>query len=228
MHSKNDINHFFFDGYEIQNDKLDNIEIISKLLDDINSLYINGKGQCITIPYFGNKDSLDDGISGIVLGNDFHFTCHTYSNMNTVFVDLYNGKIINNNNTIINTLNKYFETNKFDLCVNNELLGKFGKHVIIQTDKIDYQKALILIDKIIENIDMHPIHEKICSVFEDKYDILRPIAESHVSIHCHDNCIIDIFSCNTFDEKKIIELLSNIHSISSVERGVFFDKMAKI
>ena len=75
---------------------------------------------------------------------------------------------------------------------------------------------------------MHPIHEKICSVFEDKYDILRPIAESHVSIHCHDNCIIDIFSCNTFDEKKIIELLSNIHSISSVERGVFFDKMAKI
>ena len=71
MHSKNDTNHFFFDGYEIQNDKLDNIEIISKLLDDINSLYINGKGQCITIPYFGNKDSLDDGISGIVLGNVF-------------------------------------------------------------------------------------------------------------------------------------------------------------
>ena len=41
MHSKNDINHFFFDGYEIQNDKLDNIEIISKLLDDINSKYDN-------------------------------------------------------------------------------------------------------------------------------------------------------------------------------------------
>ena len=51
MHSKSDINHFFFDGYEIQNDKLDNIEIISKLLDDINSLYINGKGQCIIIPF---------------------------------------------------------------------------------------------------------------------------------------------------------------------------------
>ena len=133
-----------------------------------------------------------------------------------------------NSNEIINTLNKYFETNKYDLCVNNELSGKFGKHVIIQTDKIDYQKALILIDKIIETINMHPIHEKICSVFEDKYDILRPIAESHVSIHCHDKCIIDIFSCNTFDEKKIADFLNNIHSIKSVERGVFFDKKAKI
>ena len=226
MHSKKDINHFFFDGYEIQNDKLDNIEIVSKLLSDINSFFLNGKGRCITIPYFGNRDLLDDGISGIVLGNNFHFTCHTYNNMNTVFVDLYNGKAINSHE-IINTLNKYFEPNKYDLCINNELSGKFGKHVIIQTDKIDYQKALILIDKITENIDMHPIHEKICSVFEGKYDILIPIAESHVSIHCHDNCIIDIFSCNTFDEKKVVELLGNIQSISLVERGVFFDKNAK-
>ena len=61
--------------------------------------------------------------------------------MNTAFVDLYNGKTININE-IMNTLNKYFETNKYDLCVNNELSGKFGKHVIIQTDKIEYQKDL--------------------------------------------------------------------------------------
>ena len=228
MNMKNN-NHFFFDGYEIQNDKLNNVEIISNLLNDINTSFLNSNGQCVVIPYFGNKNLLDDGISGIVLGNDFHFTCHTYSNRNTIFVDLYNGKIINNN-LIINILKKYFEINKYDLCVNNELSGKFGKHVIIKTDKIDYQKALILIDKIIENIDMHPIHKKICYVNENEYeyDILRPIAESHVSIHCHDNCIIDVFSCNTFDENKIIDFLNKIYSIKQVERGMLFDKDAKI
>ena len=100
--------------------------------------------------------------------------------------------------------------------------------MIIQTDKIDYQKALILIDKIIENIDMHPIYKKIYSSYEHGYDILIPIAESHISIHCHDDCIIDVFSCNTFDDSKIIKLLNKIYSIQSVERGVFFDKKAKI
>lgn len=226
MSSDIDTYHFFFDGYEIQKYKLKNVELLSKLLDDINSLLLNSSGQCVIVPCFENKDILDDGISGIVLGDDFHFTCHTYYNMNTIFVDLYYGKMINSNE-IFNTLNKYFKANKYDLCVNNELSGKFGKHVIIQTDKIEYQKALLLIDKIIENIDMHPIHENICSVLEDKYDILRPIAESHVSIHCHCNCIIDIFSCNTFDEKKIVGLLSNIYNIRLVERGVFFDKKEK-
>ena len=220
------INHFFFDGYEILNDKLNNVELISNLLDDINATFLNSNGQKIIIPYFGNKDFLDDGISGIVLGKDFHFTCHTYSNMNTIFVDLYHGNNIDNF-LVINILKKYFGVEKFDLCVNNKSAGNYGKHIIIKTDIIEYQDALILIDKIIESINMHPIHEKICSVYENGYDILRPIAESHISIHCHDNCIIDVFSCNTFDDKKIVGLLSNIYSISSVERGVLFDKNAK-
>ncbi len=228
MNMKNN-NHFFLDGYEIQNDKLNNVEIISNLLNDINTSFLNSNGQCVVIPYFGNKNLLDDGISGIVLGNDFHFTCHTYSNRNTIFVDLYHGKSTNNN-LIINILKKYFAVEKFDLCFNNKNSGNFGKHIIIQTDKVKYQNALILIDKIIDRIDMHPIHKKICYVNENEYeyDILRPIAESHISIHCHDNCIIDVFSCNTFDENKIIDFLNKIYSIKKVERGVYFDKDAKI
>ena len=227
MNTNKENNHFFFDGYEIQIDKLNNVELIAELLDDINTTFLNSNGQCVIIPYFGNKDLLDDGISGIVLGNDFHFTCHTYSNRNTIFVDLYHG-ITTDNNSIISILKKHFDVEKFDLCINNKISGNFGKHIIIQTDKIEYQKASILIDKIIESINMHPIHEKICSVYENEYDILRPIAESHVSIHCHDNCIIDVFSCNTFDENKIIGFLNKIYSIQKVERSVIFDKNAKI
>lgn len=222
-----DNNHFFFDGYEIQNDKLNKIELISDLLDNVNAVFLNNIGQCVIIPCFEDNSLLDDGISGIVLGSDFHFTCHTYSNRNTIFVDLYYKKAIDDN-LIINILKKFFDVEKYDLCINNKTSGNFGKHIIIQTDKIEYQNALLLVDKIIESINMHPIHEKICSSYEHGYDILIPIAESHISIHCHDDCIIDVFSCNTFDDSKIIKLLNKIYSIQSVERGVFFDKKAKI
>lgn len=222
MDIKRDNYHFFFDGYEIPIDKLNDTEIISKLLLDINTVFLNNEGEAVIIPCFGNKDLLDDGISGIILGDGFHFTCHTFSNKNTIFVDLFSTKKIDNE-SIIKILNKYFEVKKYDLCTNNKTTGKFGKHIILKTDIIEYKNALNLIDKIIDDINMHPIHEKIFLISKNGYDILRPIAESHVSIHCHKgDCILDVFSCNSFDEKKIIENLNNVYSIMSVERGIFF------
>lgn len=171
-----------------------------------------------------NKDSFADGISGIILGNNFHFTCHTFSNRNALFVDLYNGITFDNNN-LIHILKKYFKVQKYDLCSNNKIIGEFGKHIIIKTDIIQYEKAIELIDEIIKNIEMHPIHEKICSIVKDGYDILRPIAESHVSIHCHNNeCIIDVFSCNNFDKEKIFALLHKIYNVEEIERGIYLQK----
>lgn len=44
MHSKNDINHFFFDGYEIQNDKLDNQFLLLNFYIDFHidsSIFLN-------------------------------------------------------------------------------------------------------------------------------------------------------------------------------------------
>lgn len=217
-------NHFFFDGYEIETSNLNNNEIISHLLNDINKEFLSSKGECVIIPCFDNKSLLDDGISGIILGNNFHFTCHTFSNRNVLFIDLYGNKKVDSNN-LINIFKNYFGVKKYDLCVDNKITGKFGKHIIIKTDIIEYDESLKLIDKIIENIEMHPIYEKISYVDKNGYDILRPIAESHVSIHCHNNeCVIDVFSCNTFDEKGIFNLLKNINSIKSVERGIFLTK----
>jgi len=223
----NDNYHFFYDGYEITAEKLSDINLISDLLDEINKTFANNDGKKVIIPYFNNKDILDDGISGIILSNNFHFTCHTFNNMNTLFVDLYNKEEINNK-SLIDILSKYFKVNKYDLCNNNEITGKFGKHIIINTGIIPYEKALNLIDEIITNIEMSPIHEKITFVEENGYDILRPIAESHVSIHCHNNkCILDVFSCNNFNEEKIINILNNIYNIRKIERGKYWNKFDK-
>lgn len=211
----------FFDGYEIETKNLNNNEITSHLLDDINKEFLCSKGECVIIPCFDSKYLLDDGISGIILGDNFHFTCHTFSNSNVVFIDLYSNERVGSNN-LINIFKNYFEVKKYDLCIDNKVTGRFGKHIVIETELIKYEEALQLVDKIIENIEMHPIYEKIYYVDENGYDILRPIAESHVSIHCHNNkCIIDVFSCNTFDEKRIFNPLKNINSIKVVERHIF-------
>ena len=53
MNTNKENNHFFFDGYEIQIDKLNNVELIAELLDDINTTFLNSNGQCVIIPYFG-------------------------------------------------------------------------------------------------------------------------------------------------------------------------------
>lgn len=220
----NNCYHFFFDGYEIETNKLDNDKIILNLLDDINKLLKKNKGKSVIILCFDNKDLFADGISGIILGNNFHFTCHTFSNRNAIFVDLYNSEIVDNDN-LISIFKKYFEVKRYDLCSDNKITGKFGKHIIIKSDTIQFEDAVELIDKIIKNIEMHPIHEKICSITKDGYDILRPIAESHVSIHCHNNeCIIDVFSCNNFDEEKIFALLNKIYVIEKIERGIYLQK----
>ena len=222
MDNKKDNFHFFFDGYDIAISKLESLKLMSSLLHDINREYLNDTGKSIMIPCFGNKNLLDNGISGIVLGNNFHFTCHTFSKLNSIFVDLYSNNTIDDR--IISILNGYFETKKYDLCTDNKPTGKFGKHIIIKKSTIPYQEGLILIDKIIESINMHPIHETISSVYENGYDILRPIAESHVSIHCHKDCIVDVFSCNNFDEEKIINTLNGVENIKTVERGKYLVK----
>lgn len=211
--------HFFLDGYDIQIDKLNDSHLILELLKKINSKFLNGFGKCIVIPCFNNEKSEDDGISGIILGKNFHFTCHTFSRRKTIFVDSYP---ITQAADLIDILKDYFDPQKIDLCTNNKLTGNFGKHIIIKSHFIPFNEASKLVDLIISKINMHPIYEQIIDECQNGYDILRPIAESHISIHSHNNeSIIDIFSCKNYDEQKITQEIPNITAISNVERGIY-------
>ena len=57
---------------------------------------------------------------------------------------------------------------------------------------------------------MTPINNLITSqTSQTQFDILQPIAESHISFHrTNDKMIVDAFSCKYFDEKKLLSLFN--------------------
>ena len=218
--------HFFFDGYDINNKILSDIKYVDKFLSEINGVISGGKNtKTILIPYFNGKIKEDGGISGVILGENFHFTCHTFCYKNTIFIDCYGKNNINKQ--LLNIITKYFSTDNFDLCKDNyDKEGNFGKHIIIKNKKpIEYNNAIDLINNIIKQVEMTPISDMQINYRDNcNYDILQPIAESHISIHrTEKNCDIDIFSCKYFDENKILKILdSNPEDIVKIQRGIYY------
>ena len=213
--------HFFLDGYDIDTCILANEEWMDNLLRKVNKLYFDGKGKVVLIPYFNGKIKEDGGVSGIVLGNNSHFTCHTFCYKNTIFVDYFGD--INNFNNIKEKVLDVYSTDDYDLCKDkNNTDGNFGKHIIIKNGSfLSYEESKRLISRILVDIQMTPINEVITNYVDDMhFDLLQPIAESHISIHRNDNImIIDVFSCKWFDEKKLLKLV-NVNTYDKVCRGI--------
>ena len=216
--------HFFLDGYDIDTNILANVENMNKLLNDINKLFFDGNGVVVLIPYFNGKIKEDGGVSGIVLGNNSHFTCHTFCFKNTMFVD-YFGRV-NDFDSVKSLVLDVYSTNDYDLCDDkNNIDGNFGKHIIIKdVNLLSFDDSKKLISNILIDIEMTPINDVIINYVDDKhFDLLQPIAESHISIHRNDNnVVIDAFSCKWFDENKLLKLV-NSNTFDKICRGVKYE-----
>jgi S-adenosylmethionine/arginine decarboxylase-like enzyme len=212
--------HLFYDGYDLDNNNLKNIEYIDSFLNEINNKIFNNTGTITMIPYFDGKVEEDGGISGVIIGKDFHFTCHTFCYKNTVFIDYYGAGF---KDEIFNMINKYFKTDNYDTC-NTNMLGNFGKHLIIGASLVTFEEAKNKIDQIIKNINMTPISDFMEYREDDNnYDVIKLIAESHISFHQHnDSLIIDVFSCKPFEVEKVLELLPNYSDVRIIGRGALF------
>lgn len=214
-----------FDGYNIKADKLDNESRIFEFLNMLNSMIYDNKGKITIVPYFNGKVKKMGGISTVILGSNFHFTCHTFSFLNTVFIDYYGENT--KKQEIIKIVLDYFDTNNYDLCENNQnIKGKFGKQIIIESSgNLKFEEGKVLIEDILKNIEMTQIYSLLTNyIDEENYDILQLIAESHISIHRKNKSIrIDVFSCKDFDENKIIQLFKGKkYFIERVNRGIYF------
>ena len=213
--------HLFLDCYSLSTELLSNVENMQTLLNEINKLLFQDKGKITLIPYFKGKIKQDGGVSGIILGNNSHFTCHTFCYKNTMFVD-YFGTIDNHEHTKKLVL-KYFPTKDIDLCEQNTKdEGNFGKHIIVRNSNlITFKEGKELIERILTDINMTPINNVIENYVDtNHFDLLQPIAESHISIHRNgEEMMIDIFSCKWFDEEKLQRLL-NVKEYTKVRRGI--------
>ena len=124
----------FFDGYKIKENKLDNEDIILDFLNILNFKIFDNKGKITIVPYFNGKVRKMGGISATILGDNFHFTCHTFCYLGTVFIDYYGHDI--NEEILIKMILSYFPTSDYDLCKNNnDIKGNFGKQIIINYDE---------------------------------------------------------------------------------------------
>ena len=216
----------FFDGYNIKTDKLDNESKILEFLNTLNSKLFDNKGKVTIVPYFNGKVKKMGGISAVILGDNFHFTCHTFCFLNTVFIDYYGNN--SDKQRIIKMILNYFNTNDYDLCENNDnIKGNFGKQIVITCKKeLKFLDGKELIDNILETIEMTPIYEILTNYRnEENFDLLQLIAESHISIHRENEHVrIDVFSCKDFDENKIFNLLkNNKNHVEIINRGINFN-----
>ena len=219
MESYNIKNHLFFDGYDLNEENLKNITYINAFLQNVNNTIFNSSGNITLIPYFDGKVQLDGGISGIIIGDNFHFTCHTFCFKKTVFIDYFGDE--NRKEMLFNVILETFKTSNYDLG-SKSVKGNFGKHVILSANSIPFSNATKMVNAILSNIEMTPISKLLINKIDDNsFDILQPIAESHISLHQHDNMlIIDVFSCKNFETGKAIHIINGINSMTEVNRGI--------
>ena len=79
-----------------------------------------------------------------------------------------------------------------------------------------------LIRVILKEINMTPIMELLINQYGDNsFDLLQPIAESHISFHKkNDDMVVDTFSCKYFDVDKYLKIMGNPDNYIDVNRGI--------
>lgn len=212
-------NHLFYDGYDLENELLENPEFIKNIMEQINQKVFDNRGLISILPYFDGKIKKDGGVSGIIIGDNFHFTCHTFSFKNTVFVDYFGDEA--KKEIIQDILFNVFDTKNYDMGSKN-IKGNFGKHIIMSPKPLNLNESIKMIETILKEIDMTPITKMIINKKDDfNFDILQPIAESHISIHRIDEqMVVDAFSCKYFDVNKLLELFKISSDYIEVNRGL--------
>lgn len=213
--------HFFLDGYSISTDTLANVERMHIFINNINKTLFKSNGKVVLIPYFKGKIKEDSGVSGIVLGDNSHFTCHTFCYKNTYFLDYFGNE--ENHEIAKKMVLDAFPTKDIDLCNDNkDIDGKFGKHIIIRNNnELTFHEGKKLVSNILKEIDMTPIYNVITQEkSKTEFDLLQPIAESHISIHrTGKETVIDAFSCKYFNEEKLLKIL-NTKKYQKINRGI--------
>ena len=218
----NNLDHFFFDGYSLPESKLADVGRVHFFVNNINKYIFDNKGKVVLIPYFNGKIKEDGGVSAVLLGENFHFTCHTFCYKNTMFIDYFGDK--SKHGAVQDLILDTFPTTDYDLCKDNQdIKGNFGKHIIIRpASMVSFDEAKNLVSRILTDIDMTPINDVIASQTSDEqFDILQPIAESHISFHRNGGqMVVDAFSCKYFDEAKLLSLLDNPKDYTEINRGI--------
>ena len=103
--------HLIFDGFGVNRDKLSSFDYVFNFL---NKLPIKIKMKKLTTPYVviaNSKQKINWGISGFIMIQTSHISCHTWPEKNYLSIDVYSCKDFNEKK-ILDILKNYWQPKK--------------------------------------------------------------------------------------------------------------------
>lgn len=195
-------------------------KVMRQMLMEIRKSVFTDQGMYQVIPC---EHLEDPGVSGIFLADSCHFTCHTFSNRDAAFADLYCTKFDKAiNQKVSSIIRKYYACERLVYNVADviESEGKYGKHLVFSCDPVSLIEAVNLMKRVLNFLDMKmlcPLNVDARS--NDDYDILQAITESHIAFHTNKQKMdVDIFSCRSFSST-VLDLFRNVYNIQTIQRG---------
>lgn len=114
--------HLIFDGFGVDRDKLNSFDYIFKFLDELPNKI---KLKKLITPYVliaKSKKKIEWGISGFVMIQTRHISCHTWPEKNYISIDIYSCKDFNEKE-VLKILTSIWKPKKFKWKV---LLRKYS------------------------------------------------------------------------------------------------------
>ena len=215
--------HLFLDGYETPLAVAEDVEIMGRLLQEINTFMFHGTGAIQTIPVLDGKKPRNNGVSGVILASGGHFTCHTFSKRGVFFADAFpvyrqtRGEI---KAQIISAFHPHHIQHR-----QNDYGNGFGRHVVLRLPERPAVFWTPMLDTIMTAINMTPLGFAMSDTDEHSFSLIRPIQESHISVHVKDGvAALDVFSCKDFSTDDLLKTLAAADlyptEMISVTRGV--------
>ncbi len=228
------MNHFMYDGYRGFRSRLDDVNLIYEILEEIPiKLGLKPIMPPFVMPFYNGMVPEDCGISAFVFLTQGHFTVHTFSFREVFFADLLCSESIDTN-TLVGLLNNTFpsERHNINIAVRDrhesfpdemsiDKIEDFGPHLFLDYENFEgpfnLEELFELFDILPSKIGMTPImrpyavknnYEK-----QNVISVLTMIAESHISLHLFREsrkAYFDLFSCSFFDYKKISTELKKV------------------
>lgn len=218
--------HYAADCYNVNETYAEEMYLVEHMLQELKDEFLGCRCISQVIPVLDEAVKPEDrGISGLIVAPMQHFTIHTFSQRQVAFVDLFSQAA--SHPRAQESLQRIIGSKlgygcKFAVCTDNTHSG-FGMHRCLRLRGLSYYEAMALNIAIIGGIGMHPLSECISLVnnASGKYDIIQPIAESHIAIHSDSvETWLDVFSCRAFSETRLTRVIGDFGA-SILETGGF-------
>lgn len=209
-----DSNHLFWDGYNVSQTRAEDVSVMLDLLTDVNEIVFGDAGETMIIPVFTTEKPINDGVSGLILAEGGHFTCHTFSRRGVAFIDLYAAWCYDED-LIEGLVYQHLGPVYVQHCGESTREG-FGRHAVLRIPAQTMEVSEQLVENLVTGIGMTKLARSMTSASAEGCDVIQPITESHIALHNYaEGAMLDVFSCKDFSTEALMSVLADFDILPS-------------